>query len=78
MLTAQVVTVKARSRPRNVIYPGEADPCTERAFMIYQRGDELRIRVPTESQRRLRRFLRDYVRYNRGRVESTNFWMSLP
>ena len=74
LLTAQVVKTGG-SKP-TIIYPEGTHPCTERGFLLYQRGPLLHLRVPTESQRRLRRFLRDYVRFSGGGVESTNFWMA--
>lgn len=69
MATMRIVGGGGR-RPREILYPGLADPCSERGFALYQAGrrDELRLRMPGESQRRLRRFLRDWVRHEGGAV----------
>jgi hypothetical protein len=65
-------------RPRKILYPGLADPCSERGFALYQAGrrNELRLRTPSSSQRRLRRFLRDFVRSQGGATWSTNIWVT--
>ena len=41
---------------------------TEKGFLLYVAGrrDELRIRGPTDSERRMRRFLRDYAKSRGG------------
>jgi len=65
-------------RPKEVMYPASGDPCTERGFTLYLAGrrGELRLRVPSESPRRLRRFLRDWVKHEGGGVWSVNMWVT--
>jgi len=75
MVTAKVIQGKGQ-KPKGVIYPKPGDPCTEPRFMLYQAGrlDELRLWAPSSSQRRLRRFLRDFVCQQGGLVWTTNYW----
>jgi len=74
-LTARIVTDKGAC-PKSPVYPRSGDPCTEKGFLFYVagRGDELRVRIPTSSERRMRRFLRDYVRSRGGAPHSVTFW----
>jgi len=65
------------SKPKRMVYPSEDVPCTERGrFVLYVAGrrDELRLRMTSQSPRRLRRFLRDFVKSQGGAVWSTNYW----
>ena len=70
------MTLGQGPRPRAVVYPRKGDRCTETGFHLYVagRGDELRLRVPTGSERRMRRFLRDYVKSRGGAPSSVSFW----
>ena len=74
-LVAKVIIGKGPT-PKRVVYPEREDPCTESGFALYVagRGNELRLRAPTESKRRMRRFLRDYIRRQGGSTWSVNFW----
>jgi len=66
------------ARPKNVVYPRAGDPCTEPRFMLYVAGkrDELRLMAPFRSERRLRRFIRDYAKSMGGLPHSVSFWRS--
>ena len=57
-------------RPKGIIYPKD-EPCTERRFYLYKKAGELRLFSPTPSPRRLKRFCRDYVRFNGGEPNSS-------
>lgn len=60
-LATMRVTRSKGAHPRISVYPAPENPCTEKGFLLYMAGyrDELRIRAPTDSVRRMRRFLRD-------------------
>jgi len=74
-LTAKLIKGRG-ARPRNVVYPREGDRCTEKGFSLRTAGryDELRLYAPSESPRRLKRFLRDYARSRGGLPHSVSFW----
>ena len=66
-------------KPKRIVYPSEDDPCTEKGrFVLYVggRSDELRMRMTSQSPRRLRRFLRDFVKSQGGAVWSLNYWIT--
>ena len=73
-LVAEVVRTTFGGHPPQTVYPGQNDPCSERGYVLYVSGDNLKIRTPSPSQRRLRRFIRDYVRFSGGRLESVSLW----
>lgn len=78
-LTARIVVGKG-SKPKRMLYPSMDDPCTEKGgFVLYVAGrrDELRLRMPSQSPRRLRRFLRDFVKFQGGAVWSISYWRTL-
>ncbi|MBA7494750.1 hypothetical protein ES702_05327 [subsurface metagenome] len=78
-LTARIV-VGGGPKPKRIIYPSMDDPCTEKGrFVLYVAGrrGELRLRMASQSPRRLRRFLRDFVKSRGGAVWSTNYWRTL-
>jgi len=73
--TAKII--KGRSvRSGNVVYPREGDRCSEEGFSlsVVGRHDELRLYTPSESPRRLKRFLRDYAKSTGGLPRSVSFW----
>jgi len=45
-------------------------------FKLYRCKGGLRLRVPTGSGRRLRRFLRDYVKSRGGRPNTVKYWFT--
>ena len=71
LATAKVVLGKGGPTPKKIVYEQDR-------FLLYLagRGSELRIRIPTTSERRLRRFLRNYVCSIEGSPWSTNFWFT--
>jgi len=71
LATAKVVLGKSGPKPKQVVYGQDK-------FLLYVAGrrDELRIRIPTTSKRRLRRFLRNYVCSVGGSPWSTNYWFT--
>ena len=75
-LTARVVMGRGPKHKR-IVYPSEGDPCTERGrFVLYVAGrrDELRFRMVSQSPRRLRRFTRDFVKFQGGAPHSLCLW----
>ena len=74
-LTARLIKGRG-ARPRNVVYPREGDRCTEEGFSLRIAGKygELRLYAPSESPRRLKRFLRDYAKSTGGLSHSVSFW----
>ena len=72
-LTA-LITYKRRVPSGKVVYPRPGHKCTEPRFKFYLAGDELRLSVPSRSERRLRRFLRDFVRHVGGSHWSISYW----
>ena len=76
-LTARLMKGRG-ARPRNLVYPREGDRCTEEGFSLRTAGrsEELRLYAPSESPRRLKRFLRDYAKSTGGLPHSISFWMT--
>lgn len=68
--TARLVEGKVGVRPRQVVYERDG-------FCLYVAGrrDELRLRLPSGSERRLRRFLRDFCRSRGGSPYSLQFYI---
>jgi len=73
IVTAKVIKGRGQ-RSKNIVYPKPGDLCTEPRFRLYQVKDELRLRMPGESPRRLRRFLRDWTRQQGGLLWTVNIW----
>lgn len=73
-LVAEVVRADFGGRSPQTVYPNPGDPCSENGYFLYVSGGNLKLRTPSPSPRRLRRFIRDYVRFSGGRLESVSIW----
>ena len=76
--TARITHAK-RGKLSNIVYPqpdDPGDPCTQPKHALYMKGEELRIRVPQASARKLKRFLRDYVRFSGGGIWSMQHYIT--
>lgn len=75
-LTARIVMGRD-PKPERIVYPSEDDLCTEKGrFVLYVAGrhDELRMRMVSQSPRRLRRFARDFIKFQGGAPHSISLW----
>ena len=64
-------------KPKRMVYPSEDAPCTEKGrFVLYVAGryDELRFSMASQSPRRLRRFARDFIKFQGGAPHSISLW----
>jgi hypothetical protein len=70
MLNVKLTRGKGSLSPRGIIFARDG-------FILYQKTPkELRLRAPTPSPRRLRRFLRDYARNQGGKPSTVTWWIT--
>ena len=69
-LTDRVTEGRGRFNPREVIYERDG-------FLLYlvKGYDTLRLRKPTDSERMLRRFLRDFTKSREGAIHSLQYYV---